>query len=212
MSISSSSRALLDACATAMARGTVDTLDLFTINREFSANKDEIIRVLAFGVEKVTDTKRTVKEADSALFNSHVMGPALYIVVCDISKNERQVVTELADDMVLYVVGPYSNGFSLGQRAPVEEVSRYRALVSESHRRNNQRLKGEGEIEKLLTRLYESVKMLASECTDPVRKSDAEYALRNSGPNVSLENIAEACVALNIFLKDFMIASLNKAQ
>jgi len=190
MILSGNARALLNACAKAMARGEHDIeLDLSVLKNDFKRAEEEIIANLALGVEEASGHQRTVRRGDYALFAHEVQGQALYLVTCKFPMS-ADVITELTDDMVLYIISPHNRGFWICERASQEEVDRKRAFTAESNRRYDRISQCEKEIKEFLAELHEAVKARIVACQDSERRADAEDELRYTPLGVSFNNIA----------------------
>ncbi len=207
MALSRNTILLLEECGKLMAQGTVDFgLNLSPISREFGHSGEDMVAVIAAAAESASNGSRTVRQCDVAFFGALIQGPNLYLVACN-STVPSGKVTELTDDMILYCVGPYSNGFTIEKRASEELVEKSRASALVSQRRREQRLQGEQLSEELLAKLLIAVRFRA-QMARPVQRGDADYALpsqlssRPSPP--TLEQIAQACVALGVTLDDLI--------
>ncbi|MFZ1301528.1 MAG: hypothetical protein WAQ27_03035, partial [Candidatus Microsaccharimonas sp.] len=78
MTLSPNTRALLDACASAIAFDRPSDLNLFSLSSD-RALYQEGPAYLAQQVEIFSQQRYTVRRADVALFNNHVMGPFMYL-------------------------------------------------------------------------------------------------------------------------------------
>lgn len=109
--LSDTAKSLLLSCAQAMANSTEVNLNLFFISSELN-NQELVLCYLAGQVEAFSSGSLTVRLADPQVVDRVTMGFAIYMVSCPSSTSE-EVVTKVTDDMKLYSLGPYRNGFCL---------------------------------------------------------------------------------------------------
>jgi hypothetical protein len=210
MALSAIQRAVLRTCAEIAVSGKAgEKLDLFNVFiRDFHEVRDDIVLELSRTVQEISRGRRTVRKGDNALFANHVMGPCLYLVACN-TADAKDVITDLTDDMVLYILGPYDDGFSLAKRASQDGVARYRSSVAEGDRRRRYEAEGKQRMNEARTACHESLTALAITCENATRRSDVEYFLRSGPEHTSWENIAAAAVVLGVSLADLLIREVS---
>lgn len=118
MAFSEKAKDLLRDCAEAMAQGEGREVNLYEIFRyDFHTVRWEILIELKSLVEEISGGKRTVTMGTLSLFGGEVVSPGFHLVVHDFSdRTISGIIRELKDDMVLYILGPYENGLSIGER------------------------------------------------------------------------------------------------
>jgi hypothetical protein len=156
--------------------------------------------LLSACAEAKSSGQRAGRKGDAALFADHG-GLRMYLVACH-TMTPQGVVTTLRDDMVLYRLGPYEDGLSLVYRATPEQVTHYRARIAEFDRRREQKEHGQLVIRSLLDDLHKIVQTRIESCPEVTDRDDAAYVFRDANREPSLEDIATACTALHISLRD----------
>ncbi len=180
MPLSSNSRALFGACASAIVGRDADHgLNLYPLNSDPVAMSDEAVQYLASAVEAESGDKQTIRRAEVAFFADRVRGANLYLVLCPYDTSPGEVV-ELTDEMRLISLGPYSNGFDVdAKRASPEAVQSYRDFVAEHKRKEQQRELAKSDVEEFMGWLSRDSPEVAEEL--------------RSKPSVTLEDLAVAC-------------------
>ncbi len=161
MPFNSNERALFEVGARAMAEGGPEPdVSLALMNEPFYT-PGAVPEFLAATVEQLTDGKRSVREADCALFASKIMGIFAYMVVCDGSTRSGKV-TELTEDMRLVGAGPYQPGFEFDLKPALPEaVKSYREHVDKSRRKREEADQAKEDTEIFLVNITSRARSLA---------------------------------------------------
>ena len=206
MSLDTCNTVLIEICAEAIVLDTPTDLDLTPLKKD-QANGEELLQHLATQVEERSGRTLTIRRADVALFDSHVMGFSWYVVRCPID-TPKGVVLELTDEMSLIIIGPYNGGLCLNESAaPAEKVEHYRDFVAQNNaeRAKAQQLGREvrDDTQPILDALEE---MIASHNKACVSYSEKISLIGSDDP--SIQEIALICRRLGIPLREFFADAL----
>jgi len=91
-------------------------IDLFSLNHEFQNHVEAaMIDYLTRMVEEMSETRLTVRRAETYLFSGQKEDRCLYLVQCDFFTPEG-TVGQLTRDMVLVKLSPHCNGLQVGAK------------------------------------------------------------------------------------------------
>jgi len=197
-------------CARAIADGTRCQINLLSLDDYFGGpDLDSIANALRMLTEKYSDNTITLRDADSILFAEMFQGRSLRLVVCPID-TPADMVTELAEGMILVEIAPYDNGFQYNMTAATPQQLARRYVRRSGRRRMSAEaalLKPAPEAEAaaiadFLTQLTRSVEQAVRDYGNA--GLEREYLKRRAGKrHLSLEDVAYFATKMEVSIKDF---------